>query len=201
MARATAAILLALGLASCVSTAVRDGGCGRQISEHDYFGVQSVDMEFYAAAFAKMGEPSLYCDAKGAKSWRLTYHPYNKPTVTIRATSDGDARTIRVIKFRVINHDDGEHWTGRVVRDTERRLTASEWEELEAASVAVDFWHKPTEYSLDLCDEDGNRCRIIALPSDVIEGRDKTYHLVVVWPTGNLVELNDTLRRLARLDD
>jgi hypothetical protein len=183
--------LLSATLASCATPLERRGGCSNPISDQDFFGDRRFFfMDGLAKAYYDMGEPSLACEMPGVVAFRYSYPGGPVPNTTIRATSDGRNHRIHVIRTSSAN----EGLKFQVLSRTERRLSATEWAEIESAVAAVDFWNSPQDLR-----DDSDRVWLHA-KAHVVEGRTDVYHAVEVFVHGRLSKLEDTLRRLARVD-
>ncbi|KZX58643.1 hypothetical protein A3710_20280 [Stutzerimonas frequens] len=142
---------------------------------------------WYAEPLARLGEPSLSCGhSPDLQSYRLLWLNGLAHPVTIRITRSAGAVMLHAFQLSGWGRAD----PGKLAAYSHRRLAEADWNRLQAALAAADFWRLPT--SGNLYGIHGGQW--------VIEGNDQgRYHLVDRWSpaSGTYRTLGDLFFELA----
>jgi hypothetical protein len=131
----------------------------------------------YSYELLRMGEPSLSCGNASQDSFRFTWLRSFHPPVAVRVSRSRGAVDLIATEMS----GSGRAAPDGVVDQPRRRLSSTEWEDLEGAFVRADFW-RLTSVTDDL-NPDGAHW--------IVEGRvGSRYHVVDRWgPRGRFRDL------------
>jgi len=148
--------------------------------------LDAFEQHWYSQHLRAMGEPSLSCGQRdGEEVYRFLWLPSFQHPLAVRITHTGDGATLDVTELTGA----GGYDPGIVGRHEERKLTNAEWESLQAALGAIDFWTMPTKPPPDptVAHFDGAQW--------ILEGhRAGSYHVVDRWSPEKSPYANACLR-------
>ena len=135
--------------------------------------VDELAQHWYSQQLRAMDEPSLSCGQRDDDEvYRFLWLPSFQHPVAVRITRTGDGAILDITELTGA----GGYEPGTVGAHEERKLANAEWQALQAALAAIDFWNMPTNPPPDpnVLHADGAEW--------ILEGyRAGAYHVVDRW--------------------
>jgi len=102
--------------------------------------LDALEQRLYSQRLRAMGEPSLSCGQSSEEEvYRFLWLPTFQHPLSVRITRTGDGAALDMAELTGASGDE----PGTVGRHEERKLTNAEWQSLQAALGAIDFWNMP----------------------------------------------------------
>jgi hypothetical protein len=135
--------------------------------------VDAFRQRWYSRNLQAMDESSLSCGLRDEDEvYRFLWLPSFQSAVAVRITRTRDGATLDMTELTGARGDE----PGTVGTHQEKKLTNAEWDSLQAALAAIDFWNMPTNPPPDpnFAHADGSRW--------ILEGHGAgTYHVIDRW--------------------